>query len=443
MIHSFNKLCVGTICFVIFMSSTIQAEDSSWPQFLGPTAESMASNASPLTDWDESNYIWETEIHGKGWSSPVYDDGRIWLTTAVTQKATNDQLENRRKGVTDADLKTTVGALALYAVCIDMESGRMLRNVLLENIKDPGLINPLNSYASPTPAIDGGKVVCHFGNYGTWCLDSKSGKELWQTKYEVNHSMGPGSSPVIHNGKVLLVCDGIDKQFVAAADLSSGAKLWQTPRPPIENDNIEHRKAYSTPLIAKINGNTQAIIPTAQWLVSYDPDSGEELWRIEHGTGFSMAPMASIEKGLIIFSTGYITPEFVAVDPTGTGDVTKTHIKWRAKQAPAMPSMITTDGNVYAVSDKGILSCIDAKSGKVIKRKRVGGNYSATPLLAGGNLYVCSREGVVSIIKCDETLSDVGKESFDGMLMATPAPIGNDLLIRTDKKLYRVGNKRG
>ena len=440
------KQCLQSAALTIAafsFAATATADESAWPQFLGPKGDSTAMDASTPTSWSESDYVWQTEIPGSGWSSPVYQDGRIWLTTAITAEATPEQIEKKRDGVQFAQMKTTVGTLELIAICVDLESGKILHNISLAKIEDPGLINPLNSYASPTPAIEDGKVVCHFGNYGTWCLDAKTGSEVWKTEFVVDHSVGAGSSPIIHDGIVIMVCDGIDEQYIAAISLSSGEPIWKTERPEFRLQNGEQQKAYSTPLIAELNGKTQAIIPGAQWIIAYDPASGEEIWRVDHGEGFSVTPMASVENGMVIFSTGYMKPDFVAVDPSGTGDITKTHVKWRAKQAPSMPSLITTDGKVYSVTDKGIMSCIDAESGKVLKKKRINGNYSASPLLAGGNIYLCSREGNVSIIKCDESLEDIGKQKFDAKLMATPAPVGNDLLIRTDKKLYRIGNKSG
>ncbi len=440
-----NKTSIVLLAIVaLFLSSQVGvAEDSDWTQFLGPAGDSDAQNATPLTSWDESNHIWVTDIPGTGWSSPVYKDGHIWLTTATTKPATKEQIEKKKQGVQFANMKTTVGALDLYAICLDLESGKILHNIHLANIAEPDLINPLNSYASPTPAIDDGKVVCHFGNYGTWCLDAKTGSQIWNSKFDVDHSVGAGSSPVVHDGKVLLVCDGIDEQYIAAVSLSSGEELWKTERPDFRNPNGEQQKAYSTPLISKFDGKTQAIIPGAQWVIAYDPETGKEIWRVDHGDGFSVVPMATVESGLVIFASGYMKSEFAAVDPTGTGDVTKTHVKWRASQAPAMPSMISTGDKVYAVTDNGIMSCVDAKTGELVKRKRIGGNFAASPLLAGGNIYLSSREGNMTIVKCDPSLEEVGKQKFDSRLIATPAPVGNDLLIRTEKKLYRIGKKAG
>ena len=153
--------------------------------------------------------------------------------------------------------------------------------------------------------------------------------------------------------------------------------------------------------------------------------------------------MPSFEDGLVIFSTGYMKPEVVAVDPTGSGDVTETHVKWRAKNGPSMPSMLTKDGKVYFISDRGILNCANAKTGEVLNRKRLQGNYSASLLLAGNHIYVSSREGKVFVVKADEDMEVVATNNFDGKIMATPAPYKDDLIFRVEDKLYRVGKTAG
>ena len=443
--HFFERFVVRffLVGFLVMFCEEGISQDvkQSWPRFLGANGESISSLALP-TSWDESNYLWETDVPGSGWSSPVYADGKIWLSTSVTKPATAEQIAAAKKGSKNPDMVTTVGALSLYAVCVDLESGELLHNILLSDVEKPGASHPLNSYASPTPAISDGKVVLHFGTYGTWCLNAVTGKEIWKTDFVIDHGTGPGSSPAIHDGKVILPCDGVDQQFVAAVSLEDGTELWKTDRPPIRNVSGDRRKAFSTPLIVELAGKTQAIVPGAQWIISYNPENGQEYWRVDHGDGFSTTPTASVEGGLVIFPTSFIRSEFVAIDPSGSGDVSKSHVKWRAKQGPNLPSLVTSDGKVFSILDKGIMLCLDAKSGEMLGRVRIGGNFCASPLLADGKIYVCSREGKVTIVKADKTLKKVGKQTFaDSRLMATPAPVGNDLLIRTDKKLYRIGKR--
>jgi hypothetical protein len=202
--------------------------------------------------------------------------------------------------------------------------------------------------------------------------------------------------------------------------------------------NPEMRKSFSTPLITEINGQPQAIIPAAQWIAGYDPRTGNEIWRAQHGKGYSIAPMATYQAGLIVFATGYGIPEFVAVDPTGSGDVTETNFRWRAKNAPTMSSFIGHDGKIFAVTEKGILTCLDAKTGEVISRSRIGGNYSASPLLADGKLYVFSREGFCSILNCSPEFEVLAKANLENPVMASPAVLGNDLILRSQNRLYRI-----
>ncbi len=439
--HRLNfTICILAICLCLLAKTNSCSANEKWTQFRGTDSSGIASeSASPPVQWDlKRQIVWEAEVPGVGWSSPVYDAGRIWLTSAITTPATPEQIEKKKQGVEYARIKTVAASVELRVICLELASGKILHDLMMAKIDDPELINPMNSYASPTAAIANGRVIIHFGNYGTWCLDAASGEPLWKKTFVVDHSVGPGSSPIIFNDKVILVCDGIDQQFVVAVNLETGEEAWRTNRPPMRAPSGEQQKAYCTPTLINVNGRDQAIIPTAQWIVSYDPDSGEELWRADHGNGFSVTPMATFESGLVIFSTGYGRTQFVAVDPTGSGDVTETHIRWRARNAPTMPSFIGSGGRIYAIADDGIMVCLDAKTGEVLERKRIGGNFSASPLLAAGNLYLSSREGTVSVIHCSDGLETVATNKFESPILASPAVVGDDLLIRTEKKLYRI-----
>ena len=254
---------VSLLMLLPHFSARISVADDGWTQFRGTTHTGAApESARPPTEWDlGENIVWETEIPGIGWSSPVFKNGRIWLTTAITTAATPEQIERKRQGVEYPQIKTVAASVELRAICVDLESGEILHDLSLAKIEDPELINPMNSYASPTAAISGDKVICHFGSYGTWCLNEESGEQIWQKKYVIDHSVGPGSSPAIFEEFVILVCDGTDKQFIVGLDLASGNELWRTRRPPMCAPSGEQQKAYCTPKIIEVNGQTQAVIP--------------------------------------------------------------------------------------------------------------------------------------------------------------------------------------
>jgi len=430
----------ASLAFFTFLTNTsAQETDSHWGQFRGTNGTGIApDSAKPAIEFDvQQQAAWQIEIPGTGWSSPVYESNKIWMTTAVTKKATPAEIAAKLKGDRMAQIKTVASSVELHAICVDANTGSIIHDVTLETITSPDPINPMNSYASPTPAIKNGKVVCHFGNYGTWCLDEKTANTLWQKKYVVKHSVGPGSSPTIFDEKVILVCDGMDFQYIAAVDLNSGDEVWKTDRPPIRAKDGEYRKSYSTPLLVNIADKSQVIVPGAQWVAGYDLKTGTEIWRADYGNGFSVTPMPVYESGLIVFSTSYMESRIVAVDPTGTGEI-KTAWTSKPKKAPNMPSMVGLDGNIFAITDSGILRCLDAKSGDVVNEVRIGGNFSASPLMAGGNLYLSSREGKMTVVRCSTDMETIATNEFESSIMASPVLIGNDLLVRTEKKLIRI-----
>ena len=426
----------------LLLTGHVVAKDAEWSQFRGPTGAGLSDATLPTDLANKANHVWETSTNGVGWSSPVVSNGQIWFTSAHTTVATPEQIAAKLANDKMAAIKTLAQSVEFHAICLEAATGRLIHDTVLGRVDSPEPINPLNSYASPTPAIAGERVICHFGNYGTWCLDTKSGNTIWSTKLVVDHSVGPGSSPVIVGGKVLLVCDGIDQQYVAAVNLNDGSAAWKTNRPEIRAQNPEYKKAYCTPLILKLGERLMAVIPCAQWTVAYNPETGEEIWRADCGDGFSTTSMPVFENGLIIMSTGYTKPEFVGIRADGSGDVSKTHIVWRtSKGAPTMPSAVARNGNLYAVSDAGILTCYDASTGQEKSKSRIGGNFSASPILAGRNLYFSDRKGIVTVVKADDEMSVVSVNDFGSPILASPAVVGNDLIIRTEASVIRVTSK--
>lgn len=418
------------------LACTTLAED--WNQFRGAKGDGLSSSTDLPVDFASSKTVWKTAIPGMGWSSPVVSDGYIWITTAEASTASAAEIAKKTKGVQFAKIKTVASNVKLQAVCVDAATGAVVHSKLLRDVDDPDLINPLNSYASPTCAIVGDRVICHFGSYGTWCMNKKTGEELWKNALVIDHSVGPGSSPIVADGIVLIVCDGIDQQFVAGLDLTTGEQVWRTARPKMRASNGEFQKAYSTPLIIDVDGNTQAVIPGAQWMCAYDPKTGDEIWRADCGNGFSTTPMAVYEAGLVVCSTGFMSPNLVAVNPAGSGDVTKSHIVWNSsKGGSTMPTAVASGGLLYSMSDDGRLSVLSADAGKIVNQKRIQGKFAASPLLADGKLYLSSQEGVMTVLSVPQ-LENLAKNKMDGGLMASPAVLGSDLIVRTDKSLMRI-----
>jgi outer membrane protein assembly factor BamB len=426
----------AAIAVTATLAASLRADDS-WPQFRGPSGQGVASDAAlPLTWSETEGVVWKTAIVGRGWSSPAVADGRIWLTTAEEgPSALIDDSTPKLGGVAP----TKVTSLNLSAVQVDLATGQVLKTEKLFSIDAPPSIHQLNSYASPSPVIDDGRVICHFGTMGTACLDAATGEKLWETRFEIDHIVGPGSSPVVHDGLAIFTCDGGDKQFIVAINMKTGQEAWRRDRPPIRVENPDLRKAYSTPLLIEFSGREQLIIPGAQWFVSYDPRSGEELWRVDHGDGYSNVPRPVFDGARVYLDTGFNKAQLWAVRVDGSGDVTDTHVDWRERQQmPTMPSPIVTDGLIFVITDGGVATCLDAETGKLVWRERVGGQYSASPLLGARRIYFCSHEGRTTVIEASSDYKVVAENFLEGRHMASPVAIDGDLVLRTDTHLYRI-----
>ncbi|MBL9164589.1 MAG: PQQ-binding-like beta-propeller repeat protein [Planctomycetaceae bacterium] len=439
----FSVVCLVATCAQSADVASSTPVEGDWTQFRGPGGQGDVGHVVLPLRWSETEGIkWKTALPGRGWSSPVIADGKIWLTTAVELPPTASQLEETRQKLASNPSGGDMGAagsIDLLALEVDLATGQLLRTVKLFTVDEPPPIHNLNSYSSPTPVLIDGRLICHFGAFGVAGVDVKSGEVLWRKQLEIDHIVGPGSSPVVAGDVVLLTCDGADKQFVAALDVKTGETRWQVERPPIREENPDMRKSFCTPLVFDHAGRTHAVIPGAQWFISYDPATGDEIWRVDHGSGFSNVPRPVFDGEKVYLCTGFGKPQLWAVRADGVGDVSDTHVDWRQKQQiPSMSSPVVSQGRIYVISDGGVASCFDTSTGDLIWRERIPGKYSASPLLADGRIYFCSQEGRTTVIKDAAEYQELAANQLDGMHMASPAVTGNDLILRTDSNLYRV-----
>jgi outer membrane protein assembly factor BamB len=392
------------------------AED--WPEFRGPGGDGVVKDGKLPTEWGpERNVAWKKEIPGKGWSSPVVVAGKIYLTTAED------------KGDKE---------MSLRALCLDATDGKVLWNkeVFVEGPKAPA-IHSKNSHASPTPLVRDGHLYVHFGHQGTACLDL-DGKVLWRNtdvKYEPVH--GNGGSPVLVGNALVFSCDGASDPFVVALDKDNGKVLWKTNRKLGDAQTF----SFSTPLVIAVKDKKQVISPSSNGVCAYGPADGKEIWRVTY-QGYSVIPRPAYAAGLVVLSTGYDSPKLLAIRPEGEGDVTKTHVAWTlAKNAPHAPSPLAVGDELYVVSDNGMASCLDAKTGTVHWSERLGGHFSASPICADGKIYIPSEEGVGFVFKADKKFELVNKNDLDEPSLATYAAADGALFVRTEKHLYRIQGK--
>lgn len=392
--------------------------DENWPQFLGPQGNGLAPDAKLPTGWSEAeNVTWKTEIHGQGWSSPVIWGNQIWLTTA------------------------TEDGTQFFALCLDRESGEILFDIKLFDEPNPRFKHAFNSYASPSPVIEAGRVYLHFGSYGTAAVDTASGQVLWSRRdLPCDHFRGPGSSPILYRDLLIIHYDGADVQYLVALNKQTGETVWQNDRDiDYGTNNGDFKKAYSTPSVFSINGQDQLISPTSKATVALDPLTGKEYWRITYGE-FSATARPQFSQGMFFINTGFSKAQLLAVKAGGQGDITNSHIQWSVKKAiGSKPSQIVVDGLIFTAADKGgIVACIDAATGDYHWVERIGGDFTATPLYADGKVYFFDEEGKTTVVEAAEEFKVVGTNTLPAGFMASPAVSGNSLFLRTKKALYRI-----
>ena len=246
-----------------------------------------------------------------------------------------------------------------------------------------------------------------------------------------------------------LTYDGVDQQFVAALEKETGKTRWLTKRtyksdqePPKSKPN-DSRKSYATPTIIEHNGRKQLISPAAEATYSYDPSSGKELWFIRHGKGFGYnVTCRPIYRHGLVFTNSGISKNLFAIDPSGSGDVTDTHIRWTTRRGvPNIPAPLVIGDNLYMIGDSGgMVSCLDAKTGKQLYQERLGGiqNHWVSPIFADGKIYFFSRDGVFSVIEASSEFKVLFKNESDTVFVSMPAIVGDSMLIRSNTHLYRI-----
>ncbi|MBI2927445.1 MAG: PQQ-binding-like beta-propeller repeat protein [Verrucomicrobia bacterium] len=439
-----NNLSVKLLFGTVLLACNAWGGDT-WPQFRGPHGNGHSdARGLPLSWSEERNVKWKTPIHGKAWSSPVIWGDQVWLTTA-----TEDGKE-------------------LFVVCVDRASGKVLRDQKLYDIEKPQFCHKFNSYASPTPVIEEGRVYVTFGAPGTACLDTQTGKVLWERRdFECNHYRSAGSSPILHGDLLIMHFDGSDHQFIVALDKKTGKTAWRVERsidfkdlgpdgkPETEGD---FRKAFATPHVATLGDKPVLLSSGAKAHYAYEPLTGKELWRVEERTCHSCSSRPVAGNGLVYFLTGWSSGQLLALQPGGNGEVidanteaasnagTQLKLAWKSKRSIARkPSLILVNDLIFMIEDGGVATCLKAKTGQQVWNERVGGNYSASPLLAEGRIYFCSEEGKTTVIEAGRQFKVLAEnqlkvetvESPAGF-MGSPAAVGQALFLRTRTHLYRI-----
>ena len=444
------------LIIAILIASVISTEvfgDDNWPQFRGHGGLGIGSG-NPPTEWDVEtgqNVSWKTSIPGLGHSAPVVWDDRVYLTTAISKDTDTPSVETGWKGVQGESANDT-GEWTWQLVCLHLETGK------IQWSRDAYVGIPTfkrhlkSSHASCSPATDGEHVIAFFASEGLYCFDLE-GKLIWKRDlgklasgpYDAPElEWGFASSPIIHDGLVIIQCDCLNTNFIAILDLKTGNEIRRI-------DRAGEVATWSTPLVVTTDEQSQIVCNGYRQMAGYDLKTGTRIWHLSGG-GDVPVPTPLFANGLIYLTNGHGRSPIYAIQPAATGDLTPADGKagnsalawWQPRDGSYMPSPLVVGGRLYNCNDNGRLDVRDAMTGELIYRQRVGTashTYSASTVAAGGHIYFASEQGEVTVIEEGDSYRHVGSYDMADVIMATPAISGDRLLIRTARTLYCLAQK--
>ncbi|MBN1479427.1 PQQ-binding-like beta-propeller repeat protein [candidate division KSB1 bacterium] len=404
---------------IILSLATFIAAGENWPDWRGPTYDGVSTAKGLPVSWSETeNVVWKTAIHDIGWSTPVIWDDQIWMTTA------------------------TEDGKQLFAVCVDFKTGQIVHDIKVFDIAEPQRKHPQNSYATPSPVIEKGRVYVHYGTHGTACIDTKTGVILWRwDAVQCEHVQGPASSPFLFENLLILHIEGNDVQYIIALDKLTAKEIWRAERPQeYYTGNPLYYKAYTTPIIVNVNGKPQLVSNGSKVCLAYDPRTGEEIWRVVYG-GDSTISRPIFGDGLVYVNVGWKeqSSELWAVDPTGTGNITDTHVKWKIlENIPIESSPVFANHLIFTVDDRGTISCIDPKNGQFLWQQDFKGFFGASPIVADGTIYFSNKKNSTIVLAASADYQLFAENILDEGFMASPAVKDKSLILRTKTHLYRI-----
>lgn len=452
---------------------SIQAAEPIWPQFRGPNSNPIANGQNLPETWSKTaNIEWSAEIPGRGWSSPIVAGNKIFLTTAVTEgKSKVPQIgtdysnayaaELVKKGLSmdkvmeavkerDIEMPEEV-VLHYHLYCLDLATGRVNWKNEIYTGHPPVGRHRKNSFTSETPVTDGENVYVFIAGLGLYAYDL-AGKQVWKTPLEpqpIYLDFGTGGSAVLHKNQLIILHDNEKQQFIASFDKRTGKQLWRTDR-DVKDPSAPRKSGWTTPFIWTHTLRKEIVTIGPGVAVSYDL-AGKELWRLS-GMASTPVPSPFVHDGLLYIDGGMGRSLF-ALRPGANGDISllndiksNDYVVWSDPRGGTyLPTPVAYDGGIYALTEKGILSRFDAKTGKLTYKERLdveGAAFTSSPWAYNGKLFCLSEEGKTYVIAAGEKFQMLHTNLLDEMAQATPAIVGERLLLRTENHLYSIRRKK-
>lgn len=418
------------------------ASDEHWPHWRGPDGTGVARGAAPAEWSDTENVRWKVEVPGRGFSTPVVWGDKLFLTTAVPLGAApapepEPEGDDDRRGFRSPPVVET----EFVVLCLDRGTGKELwSRIARKATPHESYHATYGSHASISPVTDGERLYASFGSQGLYCYDL-DGKPLWSkdfgVKMEMRNQFGEGAAPVVHGGVLVHLFDHEGQSFVVAVDAKTGEERWRADR--------DEPSCWATPLVTEVDGEWQVICSGTKRVRAYALDDGELLWECG-GLGLNAIPAVQRHGDLVIAATGYREANMIAIELGGKGDLTGTDaVRWSTtKGLPYTASPVLHDGNLYAVMDRGFISCWDAATGKahyVEERLPRGSSLKASPVAADGKLYVATESGDVHLFRLGDELVHLATNTLeDQFFVASPIVVGGTLYLRSSTHLFCIGD---
>jgi outer membrane protein assembly factor BamB len=458
---------------LLVIAPSAHAQDLVWPQFRGPQSNPVGTHARLADRWSKSDNVeWSFEVPGRGWSSPIVTGGKVYLTTVTTDgkskapqtgtEYSNEYVaELQKQGLSgpeimkrlnerDIELPSEVN-LHYFLYCLNLKTGKVEWSKEFFTGRPPGGRHRKNSFISETPVTDGKFIYVYVANLGLWAFDLR-GNQAWTTPLESNPiylELGTGASPALAGNLLIVLCDNQKQQYIAGFDKKTGKQVWRTERdlggsqPPVQ------RSGWSTPFIWRHAQRTEIVTVGPATAVSYDLN-GKELWRLA-GMAMTPVPTPFAYEGLLFINGGRGRALF-ALRPGAAGDITlkegqtsNEYVVWsQPRGGTYLPSSVAYEGAVYTLTETGILNRFDAKTGTQSYKTRVDAaatNFTTSPWAYNGKLFCLSEEGETFVVKTGEQFQLLHVNELDDFTLASPAIVGERLLIRTEHRLYSIRAK--
>jgi outer membrane protein assembly factor BamB len=420
--HALTALLVPALSF---------SAAADWPRWRGPEADGMARGDAPLRWSDQERIAWKATIPGKGHSSPVVWGDRVFVTTAVPSTAS----------ASDAQRAIGSGSVPEHRfmlLCLDRKTGKVLWERVARVETPHESHHPMyGSFASNSPITDGQHVIAFFGSRGLFAY-TLDGTPAWEKDFgqlRMFNTFGEGSWTAIEDGKLLVVWDNEDESFIVALDKATGRELWRTPRQGNTN--------WSGPYVTTVNGRKQVIVSASREVCAYDLETGKLIWKAR-GLGQNTIPAPVAADGLVFVMSGFRNPNLMAIRLGREGDLTDTDaIVWQNQRGNSYSaSPVLHDGKLYVLTDSGMLSCFDARTGKPFylqQRLPKPYNFKASPVGANGKLYLSSEEGDVIVVKMGETFEVLATNTLaEQTFISSPAIVDGEIYLRGQNTLFAI-----